>query len=689
MHVNLRIFALTFGILALELALIRWTAGQVRIFAYFGNLVLIVVFLGLGVGTALGRNGRSFLHWAFPALLILSIALAFAPQLNMTQMEFPNPSVATWGGITVEYSIGEIFRNVSIFVALILTITVIFICIGTELGSLFSQAGDKSVDAYAADLGGSLAGTLCFAAITLLHTPPPLWLLLGTAPLVVLQPHVRNIACGCAVVVLGWTSIQGALYSPYNRIDISNHQNRFAINVDVNRDFHQTIWNFSERSLQEAPNLEPYKLIYDIPMTINPKRRSVVIVGAGTGNDAQAAVRNGYETVIAVDIDPVIIALGAELHPQKPYTDGGVTTVIDDARAFFRRYDGPKFDAVVYGLLDSHAMASAMSSIRLDNFVYTVEGIRDAWRHVAEDGHLAVGFSVVAGLWMAERLNNLLTEATGIEPLVMYHGLHYGTTFIVSSNKAVMDAENFDSLRRRLNAARLTFAGPHGATRIPTDDWPYLYVRPGVFPWLYLFIVGLIAVAAMVSIPLAFGRGSMRSHFDPTMFLIGAAFLLLETRGVTALSLLFGSTWIVNAFVFTGILTMALATTLIVRKYRSISTTPLFIALVLSTVALWQFDLSALNALPFIVRGIVGGLIHAVPVFFAGLLFPILLSKSSNPAASLGSNLLGAVLGGCMEYSSMLFGLKALVAFAAILYLTAFLIFNTSQRARSTVEVKA
>ncbi len=116
--------------------------------------------------------------------------------------------------------------------------------------------------------------------------------------------------------------------------------------------------------------------------------------------------------------------------------------------------------------------------------------------------------------------------------------------------------------------------------------------------------------------------------FDLPMFLIGAAFLLLETRGVTALSLLFGSTWIVNAFVFIGILimltgtAMALAATLIVRKYPMMSTTPLFVALGLSTVALWQFDIALLNALPFAARGIyleaetrhAGGFIHAIPV---------------------------------------------------------------------------
>jgi hypothetical protein len=41
---------------------------------------------------------------------------------------------------------------------------------------------------------------------------------------------------------------------------------------------------------------------------------------------------------------------------------------------------------------------------------------------------------------------------------------------------------------------------------------------------------------------------------DLHLFLLGAGFMLLETRSVTQMALLFGSTWIVNAVVFASIL---------------------------------------------------------------------------------------------------------------------------------------
>jgi predicted MFS family arabinose efflux permease len=50
----------------------------------------------------------------------------------------------------------------------------------------------------------------------------------------------------------------------------------------------------------------------------------------------------------------------------------------------------------------------------------------------------------------------------------------------------------------------------------------------------------------------------------------------------------------------------------------------------------------------------------------------MLLARSTQPTAALGSNLLGAVLGGCLEYYSMLGGLKSTALMALILYLTAF-----------------
>src|SRR6185503_3131127 len=84
----------TFAILALELGLIRWIGGQIRIVAYFSNLILLAAFLGMGLGVALGRKRASLVHFALPAITALAAILAFSGPLHLMQVRFPDPSIS-------------------------------------------------------------------------------------------------------------------------------------------------------------------------------------------------------------------------------------------------------------------------------------------------------------------------------------------------------------------------------------------------------------------------------------------------------------------------------------------------------------------------------------------------------------------------------------------------------------------
>jgi Na+-transporting methylmalonyl-CoA/oxaloacetate decarboxylase gamma subunit len=72
--------------------------------------------------------------------------------------------------------------------------------------------------------------------------------------------------------------------------------------------------------------------------------------------------------------------------------------------------------------------------------------------------------------------------------------------------------------------------------------------------------------------------------------------------------------------------------------------------------------------------------VNALPVFFAGLLFSRLLSRSANPTRSLGMNLVGAIFGGCLEYLNMAFGLRFISILAFAIYAIAALIVGTDRR---------
>ncbi len=660
----------TFGILTLELALIRWTSSQIRVFAYFNNLVLIGTFLGMGLGVALGRRRPGLVYLVLPTLLLVSLPLAFSDALGLVHLRFPDRSVSLWGGESFEADWFVFARNLAVFLSVFSGIVAVFTCAGAALGHLFPRL--PTLRAYTADLLGSLAGILAFSLAAWLGAEPATWLALGALPFVLLTRGRLDAVLAVTVIGLGQYSGRGAVFSPYNRIAVQAGE--IALELEVNRDFHQYLHDLSPAHLAD-PGLAPatrdllrdVERLYALPFVLNLQRTSAVVVGAGTGNDVQAALRAGYQQVTSVDIDPRIIAIGRKSHPEQPYSNPGVRVVVDDARSFFGS-DRGRYDVVCFGLLDSHAMASAMSTLRLDNYVYTEEGIRAAWEHVAPGGHLSLAISCIAGRWFFERLYWTVTRATGREPIAFHSPMHGTTvTFVVPrAGAALVSAEIASRPRVRPLTARENVL-------TPSDDWPFLYVRPGVFPWGYLLVLTFVLALAAMTVPWAFEMRGGLSGFDGPLFLMGAAFLLIETRGVTSMSLLFGSTWIVNAVIFSGILLMVLLANLAVQRWEFRNPTPWFICLFAAMALLYFFPVAWLQALPLATRILLAGVITGLPVGFAGLIVPMLLARSAQPAAALGSNLLGAVLGGCLEYYSMLGGLRSTALMALVLYLVAFL----------------
>lgn len=662
----------TFGILALELALIRWTSGQMRVFAYFNNVVLICAFLGMGLGVALGRTRPGWVHWVTPAVLLLALPLGFSESLGLVRLPFPDQSIALWGAEWVEARPLVFARNLSIFMAMLGGVAGVFTVAGAPLGYLLGRRSILS--AYSADLAGSLAGVVAFTVLAWLEAGPALWLGLGLAPFAWLSRRPLAIGAAILVAALGHYSGRHAVFSPYNRIELHESELQ-SQEIQVNRDFHQFLHDFSPAHLQD-PGLDPearqvlakLKDLYDLPFRLSNQRGLALIVGAGTGNDVAAALAHGYASVTSVDIDARIIRFGRELHPARPYADPRARAVVADARSFFSRDPDEKFDVVCYGLLDSHAMVSAMSTLRLDNYVYTEEGIRAAWRKVAPGGHLTLTISCLAGRWFFERFYWTVAKATGREPIALYSKLHgEATTFLVPTPESVLNAEVLASRPhvRPINTIEQTLT--------PSDDWPFLYLNPGVVPWGYFAVLGFLLVLALVTVPRVYGMGK-GGGFDWPLFLMGGAFLLIETRGVTSLSLLFGSTWIVNSAVFGGILVMVLLANLAVQRWAWRNPLPWFGALFGAVLLLWWLPVEWLASLPLVARGIAGGLITGLPIGLAGVVVPMLLARAAQPAVALGANLLGAVLGGCLEYFSMLGGLRSTALMALVLYLVAFLL---------------
>src|SRR5262249_36419911 len=166
--------------------------------------------------------------------------------------------------------------------------------------------------------------------------------------------------------------------------------------VLVNNVGYQALQNLSDEFIHSRgdvfPTDERERGQYDLPLVFHPRVERMLIVGAGTGNDAAAGVRHRVPQIVAVDIDPAIIEIGKEYHPEKPYAPGtGVQVVNDDARSFFANCPPEQFDLIVFGLLDAHTSTS-MTNAGLDHYVYTKESLQRAKELLRPGGILVLSF---------------------------------------------------------------------------------------------------------------------------------------------------------------------------------------------------------------------------------------------------------------------------------------------------------
>jgi SAM-dependent methyltransferase len=479
---------------------------------------------------------------------------------------------------------------------------------------------------------------------------------------------------GAAVVLTTAPTVGDYVWSPYYRISvtpltelferetgqITRFEQPVGHSLTVNNDYHQMILDLSPVE-REHPFLAGWRSFYDAPYrqaeALPPG--PVLVVGAGTGNDVSAALRRTDRAVTAVEIDPAIAELGARLHFEQPYRDPRVTLVVDDARSFFHRTE-EKYALVVFGFLDSHRLLSAFSSVRLDNFIYTREAMAEVRGLLVPGGRVALSFASVHP-WINARLLKLLDEELDLTTAVEKDARGYvnGTLYM---NARVPEGFEPPPPSRSIKAI------------VPTDDWPFLYLRERAIPGhnlAFLVVAVLLSAGALLILP----RGERRIRL-PYLFL-GAAFFLLETSNVVRMSLLYGSTWWVNTVVFAGILVLVLLSNLTAATWRIPLGACLAALGVGILLAAWLPSemLLALSPGP---RAVVAVILFLGPVYFGGLIFARLIARETRLFEAYGSNVLGAVLGGATEYLSLILGFRFLLAVALAFYFVVFLLLRRS-----------
>jgi len=664
-----------FAVLFWELVLIRWLGASIRIVAYFSNLVLVSAFFGLGAGALATR-----LPWRLERLIVPLVSIATLLGVWLGGLGHRNPSredeliwvgkplgIVLPGGAT-----GQVIAA-SVLLAIVYCVTaLVFVAFGQYLGRLFRT--HPPLRAYSLEVAGSLLGILLFALLSRGQTGPTVWFVVGFVLLVAMLPLrvpdvVIAIVLAGAVVFLTLPAARGFVWSPYYRIAVepitrvldrdSNELEELGRTagyvLTVNNDFHQMMLDLKARD-EEHPFFAAWRAFYDSPYhdsALLPPG-PILVVGAGSGNDVAAALRNTDRRVTAVEIDPGIAELGERLHPEHPYQDPRVTLVIDDARSHFQRIR-ERYALVVFGFLDSHRLLSAFSSVRLDNFVYTRESMDAVRRLVVPGGAVVVSFSTRRP-WIHDRIVDLLDGALDEKTAVTEVGGYVGGTLYRNG---------------RATTGRTAGTGGRASAEgrlVPTDDWPFLYLRGRTVPehnLVFVAIALLLGASALLILP----RGERRIRL-PYMFL-GAAFFLLETSNVVRMSLLYGSTWWVNTVVFAGILVLVLLGNLTAAFFR----VPVGACVVMITGGILlaaAVPPPTLLALPPLPRAVLAVALFLGPVYFGGLIFARLITDEPRLYEAYGSNVLGAVLGGAAEYLSLVTGFRFLLLVALVFYLLVF-----------------
>ena len=403
---------------------------------------------------------------------------------------------------------------------------------------------------------------------------------------------------------------------------------------------------------------------------------TALVVGAGTGNDVTLLLRLGTKYINAVEIDPTIYALGRSEHFQRPYSDPRVHVHIDNARAFLRR-TSRRYNVITMGTLDSQTLLSGMSSVRLDNYVYTLEALQSVQQHLKPTGSL-VAYHMSPRPDIAAKVYQLAADAFHQLPRAAFR--NDGTFNLALVAGAGAQGITLDSVPRPLLQD----------VTLPTDDWPYLYLRQPTIPAHYvLALAGVLLVAWLLLKVTTFGTaraGSRRRALgrpdarELALFCMGLGFLLLETKSVTEMSLLFGSTSMVNLLVFAAILTVIGIANAVAGRLNDRAIPTLFGGLFAALGVAYLVPAHALLWLSAPAQWGVGAVLVGLPILFAALAFAVMLRGLRNATRGLGFNLLGAIVGGVLEYAVMLTGIKALYLVAAAGYLCALIAMRRANR---------
>jgi hypothetical protein len=644
---HIRLGFASFLMLFVELALIRWISANNVFVSTATNFVLLASFLGIGLGFLNARTRRDFLRWApltFAALV--GFALAF-PVILATL----NVGVSPYRGLQGMFALP---RPVSLGIIFVLTVAVMA-GFGQAVSRLFVRF--EPLAAYRLDIAGSLAGIAVFSALSFLDMPPLAWGIIAAGGLAVLLGKGARwwqwTAIAVVVLLLGMDSFAPhEQWSPYYKLSVEKMGTKTpAVYVTANNVPYQAARSLAVLHEQKKFYFYPYNHVTKASL------KNELIIGAGSGNDVAVALSEGARHIDAVEIDPSLIQIGRDLHPDHPYQSPRVTAHVADGREYLQD-TSQHYNLILFALPDSLTAIAGQSALRLEGYLLTEQSVAQARLHLAPGGTFSM-YNYYQPFLLA-RYATTIDQAFGHEPCVQVGPPLGGRRLAVLTVRANGPVPGCTTVY-------------HGAKIAPaTDDHPFPYLPGRSIPNIYLQILALILIASVVAIKLAGGSFKRMSGYLDLAFM-GAAFLLLETKNIVQFALLFGSTWFVNSLVFGAVL---LVVWLAIETASRIKLPPpvfLYVALLASLVLTWAVPQESLLGLPSVVRFLAAGGLAFAPIYLANLIFSQRFKDVATSGDAFAANLLGAIVGGVLEYLALITGYRFLLVVTGVLYALAFI----------------
>lgn len=654
---SVRLFLISFLILYFELAAIRFIPSQIRYVGFFSNIILLASFVGIGLGTIFWQKIKipSFsMPVGFLFFELVIGALKYDLLVSSDQTIFFNTGFGRFAG-----------EPTFLLPLIFFCVVAVIILPAKILGGLFNEF--KPLKAYSINIAGSILGILAFSLISFLGWGPGFWfaIIFLVSFLVIERPRIKVWKLLYLLIFFplifefnGKFQISQEeltanrvkiTWSPYYKISLyqvtqENKPDEEFLTLNVNNISHQSLIN-PDSGYAEPFYQYPYKLFPD------KKFKNVLVIGAGAGNDVAKALKEGADQVVALEIDPTIVKLGKNYHPENPYGSEKVKIIVNDARSYLVGKEG-KFDLIIFALTDSLTLSSGTANLRLESYLFTKESFQDAKRHLKDDG-LMVLYNYYRAPWIVDKLSLLLKETFGRDPYILVLPDDGNAAVLINANTNVS-----------LPSSSYSVSQPEPP--VPTDNWPFLYLKEKGIPRFYWSYLGVILLTLGAFFPFLIKKA--KAKFDWGFFFLGAAFMLLETKNVVQFSLLFGSTWLTNVFVFTGLLTLVLLAIWVAQKFPKIKLSWLYLLLFMAIAVSYFFPQRELLNLTYVPRILAAVILNFSPVFLANIIFSLIFKNTKIAPAAYGANIFGSFAGGVFEYTSLAWGYQNLTILAAIFY---------------------